>query len=56
MIIWKRITKKPLKSQLYFFFQTQSLLMDKVTKNKRSLELLTSRSSGYETNPEKFLY
>ena len=30
-----RIIKKPLKSWLYFFFQTQSLLMDKVIKNKR---------------------
>ena len=30
--------------------------MDKVIKNKRGLELVTSRSSGYKTSPEKFLY
>ena len=29
---WKMIIKKPWKSQLYFFFQIQSLLMDKVIK------------------------
>ena len=30
--------------------------MDKIIKNKRDLELVTSRSSGYETSSEKFLY
>ena len=30
--------------------------MDKVIKNKRGLELVNSRSSGYETNSQKFLY
>ena len=55
-IFSKRITKKPLKSQLYFFFQTHSLLMNKVFKNKRGLELVTGRSSGYEKSSEKFLY
>ena len=30
--------------------------MDKVIKNKKGLELVTSRSSGYETSSEKFLY
>ena len=40
-IFWKRIIKNPQKSQLCFFFQTQSLLMCKVIKNKRSLELVT---------------
>ena len=44
--IWKTIIKKFLKSQLYFFFRTQSLLMDKVIKNKTGLELVTSRSSS----------
>ena len=53
---WNMIVKKPLKSWLYFFFRTQSLLMDKVIKNKRGLELVTSRSSGYKTSSEKFLY
>ena len=52
---WKMIIKKPWKSQLYFFFRTESLFMDKVIKNKRALELVTSRSSGYEISSEKFL-
>ena len=30
--------------------------MDKVIKNKRDLELVTSRSSGYEISSQKFLY
>ena len=47
-IFWKRIIKMPLKRWLDFFFQTQSLLMDKVIKNKRDLELVTSHSSGYK--------
>ena len=37
----KRIIKYSLKSWLYFFLQTQSLLMKKVVKNKKDLELLT---------------
>ena len=53
---WKMIIKEPLKSQLYFFIRTQSLLMDKSIKNKRDLELVISRSSGYETSSEKFPY
>ena len=48
--------QKPLKSKLYFFFPTQSLLMDKFLKNKRDLELVTSLSSGYKTSSKKFLY
>ena len=52
----KIIKKVNLKSQLYIFFRTQSLLMGKVTKSKMGLELFTSRSSGYETSSEKFLY
>ena len=30
--------------------------MEKIIKNKRILELVTSRSSGYEAISEKFLY
>ena len=30
--------------------------MDKVAKNKRGAELVTSGSSGHETRSEKFLY
>ena len=55
-IFWKRIIKNPLNSQLYFFFWTQSLLMNKVIKNKSCLELVPSRSSGYKTSSEKFLF
>ena len=55
-IFWKRIIKNLLKSWLYFLFQTQSLLIDKVMKNKRGLELVTSCFSGYKTSSQKFLY
>ena len=40
--------QKPLKKLTWFFFRTQSLLIEKVIKNKRGLELVTSRSSDYE--------
>ena len=53
---WKRIIKKPSESWLYFFFHNQSLLMDKVIKNKRGLALATSRFSSHETSSEKFFY
>ena len=55
-IFWKGIIKNFLKSLLYFFFWTQSLLMETVIKNKRGLELVTSLSSGYETSSKTFLY
>ena len=41
------------KGNFIFFFRIQSLLMDKLIKNKRDLELETSRSSDYETSSEK---
>ena len=44
------------KVNLTFFFPTQSLSVDKIIKNKRGLELGTSHSSGYKTNPNKFLF
>ena len=44
------------KSKLYFFFPSQSLLMDKIIKNKRDLELVTSPSSGYKTSSKKIIY
>ena len=50
------IIKKSGKSQLYFFFRTQFLLNDKIIKNKRGMELVTSRSAGYEATSEKFHY
>ena len=46
----------PLHARNCLLFRTQSLLMDKIIINKRSLELVTSRSSGYEKSLEKFLY
>ena len=39
-----------------FSFEPSPFLMDKIIKNKSSLELVTSPSSGYETSSEKFLY
>ena len=36
--------------------KTLSLLMDKVIKYKRGLELVTSHSLDYETSSQKFLY
>ena len=30
--------------------------MEKIVKNKKSLELVTSGSSGYKSSSEKFLY
>ena len=54
--------KQPLHARNYFenriFWKrrTQSLLMDKVIKIKKGLELVTSCSLGYKTSTEKFLY
>ena len=48
--LWKKLTF------FYFYFRIQSLLMDKVIKNKMGLELVTSRSSGYETSLQNFIY
>ena len=49
---YDRGVSKCLKKLTSFFFQTQSLLMDRVIKNKRGLELVTSHSSGYETSSQ----
>ena len=38
----------PEKVNFYFFLKTQSLLVEKVIKKKRVLELVTSPSSDYE--------
>ena len=53
--ILEGIIKSLLKIKLYFFFPNQSLLIDKVIKNKKGLELVTSCYSLHETNLEKFL-
>ena len=55
-VFWKRIIKKPKPRWFYFFLQTQYLLMDKVIKNQRGMELVTSHSLGHKTSLEKFLY
>ena len=51
----KKITNN-FVAEIEMLQQTQSLLMDKVIKNKRGLELATSCTSGYETSSEKFFY
>ena len=52
----KGLSKGLKKGNFIFFFGTQSLLIVKIMKNKRGLELVTSCYSGYETKSEKFLY
>ena len=54
--ILEGIIKSLLKIKLYFFFPNQSLLIDKVIKNKKGLELVTSPSSGYKASSKKILY
>ena len=55
-IFWKGIIKNLLKKlTLFIFFRIQSLSVDKVIKNKKGLELVTSLCSGYETSSKKFL-
>ena len=41
---------KALKKVTSSFFRTQSLSIEKITKSKRGLELVTSRYSGYKTS------
>ena len=54
---FKRGLSKSLK-KLYNFisFWTQFLLMDKVIKNKRGMELVTSHSSGHQKTPLFVIY
>ena len=51
----KGLTKTFKKVNFSFSFQTQYLLTDKIIKNKRDLELVTTPSSGYKTSSIKFL-
>ena len=44
----KEYYQKALKKVLHFFFRTQCLSIDKIIKNKRVLELVTSHYSDYE--------
>ena len=55
-IFKKEDYQRPFKKLTLFFFQTQFLLIDEVFKNKKDLELMTSRSSRYKTSSQKFLY
>ena len=58
-IILKDILKEDYQKALKkatFFFLTQSLLIDKFIKNKKGLELVHSRYSGYQISLEKFPY
>ena len=48
----KGLSKNPKTVNFLFFFRTQSLLMDKVIKNKTLLELVTSHSSGYKASSQ----
>ena len=46
---FERGLPKSLKNvKFIFFFRAQPLLMDMIKKEKRSLKLMTSRSSGYK--------
>ena len=53
---FERELSKSLKKVKFIFLPNPVPLMDKVTKNKRVLELVTSHSSGHKTSSEKFLY
>ena len=41
-IFWNRLSKTLKKSNLFFFFRTQSLLMELIIKEKRGLKLVTA--------------
>ena len=56
---FERGLSKSLKKLTLFFLSNpffRSLLMDKIMKNKRGLELVTSHSSGYKISSVKLLY
>ena len=49
--------KQPfLKKGTLFSFPTQSILMDKVAKNKKGLKLVTSPSLSYKISSKKFIH
>ena len=48
--------QKALKKLTLFPLSNSVLLMDKVIKYKRDLELVSSRSSGQKISPKKLLY
>ena len=52
----RRLSKSLKKANFIFFFQSQSLFVDKIMKNKRGMEIVTNHSTGYKTSSKKFLY
>ena len=48
--------QKTFKKLSLFYLSNPVFFNDKLMKNKRGMELVTSRSSGYKTSLEKFLY
>ena len=49
----KRLSKSLKKANFIFFFQSQSLFVDKIMK--RGMEIVTNHSSGCKTSSKKFL-
>ena len=45
--------QKVLRKLSFFFFRTDYFLMENIVKNKKDLEIVISRSSGYKTSPEQ---
>ena len=55
-IFWKKDYQEALKKLTLFFLLNPVAFNGQSYENKRSLELVTSWSSGYETSSEKFFY
>ena len=53
---WKKGCQKALKKLTLFFLLNAVPFNGQIIKNKRGLELVVSRSSGYKRNSQKFLY
>ena len=47
--------KNEILVNFFFFFRTQTFLMNKIIKTKRGLKLVTSHSSGHKKSLDKFL-
>ena len=54
--ILKKNYQKALKKLTLFFLSKPAPFNGQINKNRRDLEPVTSRSSGYKTSLEKFLY
>ena len=53
---FEKRSSKSFKKGNFIFLSNPVPLIDKINQNKRGLEPVTSRYSGYETNSEKFFY